>query len=115
MDFKFYKDKILLHFIHHVAHLSACTGGPSKRPESIIKEIFTHKISVYGPVKQFLTDNGSDFVNEDFVTLYKSFSISARTTGAEAPWSNGLVEPHSLVLSDMLSNVLEYTLDFDVA
>ena len=116
MDLKFYKGKILLHLNDHATHLSACTRVPSKRPESIIKGIFTHWISVYGPAKWFLTDNGGEFVNEDFVTMCESFNITVETTGAEAPWSNGLVEHHNLVLSDMLDKVLEDThCDLDVA
>ena len=96
--------------------LSACTRVPSKRPESIIKEIFTHWIGVYGQAKQFPTDNGGEFINEDFVTLCESFNIAVQATGAEAPWSNGLVERHNLVLSDMLDKVMEDTYcDFDVA
>ena len=74
MDLKFYKGKILLHLIDHATHLSACTRVPSKHQESIIKGIFTHWISVYGPAKQFLKDNGGEFVNEDFVTLCESLT-----------------------------------------
>ena len=84
MDLKFYKGNILLHLIIHATCLSACTSVPSKCPESIIKGIFTDWISVYGPAKQFLTDNDGEFVNEDFVTLCESFNITVQTTGAEA-------------------------------
>ena len=82
---------LLLHLIDHATHLSAYTRVASKHPESIIKGIFTHWISVYGPVKQFLTDNGGELVNEVFVTLCESFNITVQTTGAEAPWFNDLV------------------------
>ena len=96
--------------------MPACTSVPSKSLESIIKGIFTHWISAYSPAKQFLTDNGGEFVNEDFVTLCESFNVIVQTTGAEAPQSNGLVDCHNLVLSDMLDKVLEDShCDFDVA
>ena len=64
---------------------------------------------MYGTADHFLTDNGGEFVNEDFLQLCKGFNISVKTTGAEAPGSIGLVEHHNLVLSEMLNKVLEDT------
>ena len=47
---------------------------------------------------------------------YQRNFYPVQTTGAEATWSYGLVEHHSLVLSDMLDKVLEDTYcDFDIA
>ena len=43
-------------------------------------------------------------------------NITVKTTGAESPWSNGLVERHNLIISEMLDKVLEDgSCDFEVA
>ena len=37
------------------------------------------------------------------------FGIKIKTTAAESPWSNGLVERHNLVLAEMLDKILDDT------
>ena len=60
--------------------------------------------------------NGGQFINERFLKLSEAFRITIKTTSAELPWSNGLVEWHSLVLAEMLNKVLENTnCHFDIA
>ena len=116
MDLKFYQGKIILHLIDHATRLSAAVQIPSKHPKAIIKTILSNWISVYGAAENFLTDNGGEFENQDFIQLCEAFNISVKTTGAEAPWSNGLVERHNLALSEMLNKVLEDTkCPFDIA
>ena len=66
-----------------------------------------HWVVVHGTVDKFLTDNGGEFVNEELMTLCEALNIKVHTTGAESPWSNGIIEGHNLVLSEMLNKVLE--------
>ena len=48
--------------------------------------------------------------------MCESFGITVKTTAAESPWSNGLVERHNLVLSDMLDKILhDNNCDFGLA
>ena len=109
MDFKFYQDKIIPHLTDHATRLSAAVQIPSKHPKAIIKAIFSNWVSVYDTADNFLTDNGGEFVNHNFLQLCEAFNIIVKTTGAEAHWSNGLAERHNLVLSEMLNKVLEDT------
>ena len=102
MDIKTYDGKYIL--IDHATRLSTARRVPNKQPETIVKAILHSWISVYGPSEKFLTDNGGEFVNEDLIALAESFGIIIKTTGAEAPWSNGLVERHNRVLGRMLNN-----------
>ena len=116
LDLKFYDSKILVHMIDHATRLSSCVRIPSKKPEAVLKVMFSHWISIYGSPTKFLSDNGGEFINEDFVALCESLNVSVKTTGAESPWSNGLVERHNLVISEMLDKVLEDSqCDFDIA
>ena len=46
-------------------------------------------------------------MNDDLISLAESFGMTIKTTGAESPWSNGLVERHNRVLSEMLDKIIE--------
>ena len=111
IDLKFYKKNILLHMIDHATRLSASAVIPSKKPEVIIKKIFQIWISVYGVPEKFLSDNGGEFANENFINMCEAMNINFKLTGAESPWSNGLVERHNLILGDMLDRILEESTD----
>ena len=107
MDFSFYRGKILLHLIDHATRLSMSTVIPFKNPDVILQTILKNWVSVYGAADKFHSDNGGEFANESFLELCESLNITVKTTGAEAPWSNGLVERHNLVITDMLDKVME--------
>ena len=109
MDLKFYNGNIILHLIDHFSRLSASCIIPDKKPETIIQNIFKIWVSVYGTPDKFLSDNGGEFANHDFVTMCESLGITIKKTAAESPWSNGLVERHNLILSEMLDKVIADT------
>ena len=109
MDLKFYNKHIILHMIGYATRPSASTIVQSKRPNDVIKGIFQHWISVDGTPEIFLTDNGGEFCNEDFINMCEGFNITIKTTGAESPWSNGVVERHNRTISEMLDKVIEDT------
>ena len=106
MDLKYINGDWILHLIDHVSRFSAAAYVRSKKPEEIIENIFQIWISVFGPPKRFLSDNGGEFNNKMFRDLCESFNIRVLTTAAEAPWSNGLCERHNAVLGDMLLKTL---------
>ena len=107
LDLKFYKGKIVLHLIDHLSRFSAAAVVKSKKPNEIIAKVFQCWISIFGPPKRFLHDNGGEFVNSEFLELCESFNIVVLTTAAESPWSNGLCERHNAVLADMLDKIIE--------
>ena len=102
MDLKFFEKSIILHLIDHVTRFSVAVIVKSKRPEDIIDGIFKCWITVFGPPKKFLTDNGGEFANAKFLELCEAMNIRVMTTAAESPWSNGIVERHNAVLAEML-------------
>lgn len=116
MDLKFYENRILLHMIDHATRWSSSCRIPSKNPKVVVKGIFTHWIQTRGAPRKFLSDNGGEFMNEEFLSLCEKMNISVKTTAAESPWSNGLVERHNAVIADMLDKVLaEGKCEFDTA
>ena len=50
----------------------------------------------------FLSDNGGEFSNSEMRELGENFNIVIKTTAAESPWSNGLVERHNMIMGDMI-------------
>ena len=109
LDLKFYNGKPILHMIDHATRLSAASIIPNKNPETVIKHMFKHWISVYGSAESFLSDNGGEFVNQQFLELCEQLGINVKTTAAESPWSNGLIERHNLILADMIDKVIADT------
>ena len=59
MDLKFYHGKIIIIslIIPHVYH------------KLCISLLSIHWISIYGPADKFLSDNGGEFVNNEFLAL----------------------------------------------
>ena len=114
MDLKSCKGHTLLHLIDHFTCLSTLSVIPNKKPETIIQSIFKIWVSVFGSAKKFLPDNGGKFSNKDFMDVCEALGITVKTTAAESPWSNGLVERHSLVLSEMLDKIIDET-DCDIS
>ena len=77
---------------------------PSKKPIHIAVTIMKHWVALYVTIENFLSDNGGEFINDNFMTL----NINVYTNGAKSLWSNGIVERYSSVLSEMLSEVRNY-------
>ena len=105
MDLKYFNGRWILHLIDHVSRYSAASYVNSKKPEEIISKIFKIWISIFGSPYKFLSDNGGEFVNSEFLELCEAFNITVKTTGAESPWSNGLCERHNGVLGSMLDKI----------
>lgn len=106
MDLKFFEGKIILHLIDHLTRFSSACIVKSKEPNEIISGICKIWITIFGPPQKFLTDNGGEFANEKFLDLAEKMNIRVMTTAAESPWSNGLVERHNAVLSEMLYKII---------
>ena len=106
LDLFFYDGKPILHMIDHLTRFSVAKPCKSKLPEEIIKMICEGWISIFGPPKKFLSDNGGEFSNEKFLQLAEQMNIRILTTSAESPWSNGLVERHNATLKHTLSKIM---------
>ena len=99
-------DGFILHIIDHLTRYSAACLIKNKRRETIIKAVMDNWIKIFGSPKYFLTDNGGEFVNQDFIDMAEKFNIILRTTAAESAWSNGLCERHNGILNDNVNKVL---------
>ena len=95
-----------LHVIDLFSRASAAVFITNKRPSTIIEGFLRCWCLVYGYPKAVLTDNGGEFDNADFQSFAQNNDIIVKTTAAFSPWSNGVVERHNAVLTDMLEKLL---------
>ena len=119
MDLKEYdhsKGIWLLHLIDHFTRYSQSCVIRTKKKEEIIKRIFEIWIRYFGPSKKFLSDNGGEFCNDEFISMCENLNIRICTTAAESPWSNGLVERHNAILGLTVNKIMnDLNCDLDVA
>ncbi len=54
----------------------------------------------FTPKRQF-SDNGGDFNNEEMRDMAEKFNIEVKITAAYSPWSNGLLERHNQILTEI--------------
>ena len=79
----------------------------NKKPATIIKGLFIFWITIFGPPKKLLADNGGKFSNSEMRSLGEAFSIKLVNTAAESPWSNGVCERLNGVLSKLVAKILD--------
>ena len=116
MDLKFFDGKIILHLVDHLTRFSTGIICKSKEPKEIVSAIIRSWVSIFGPPRKFLMDNGGEFANETMIEFAESMNIRILTTAAESPWSNGLVERHNATLAEILHKVLaENKVDLETA
>ena len=51
-----------------------------------------HWIAKYELPKPLVTDNGTDFINYEFIILFHLYNIKHKTRTSHGPWTSGLVE-----------------------
>ena len=56
-----------------------------------------------------MSDNGGEFANSEFITLCESLNITVRTTPAESPWSNGVVERNNQTIARSMDKIIADT------
>ena len=109
MDLKQYDSKIILHLVDLCTRLSAACFIPNKKPSTIVNAIFKIWIAIYGSPIKFLSDNGGEFANTEFLSFCESLGITVKTTPAESPWSNGIVERNNQTIARSMDKIIEDT------
>ena len=64
-------------------------------------------ISIFGAPRKVCSDNGGEFIGEDFIDMCESFGIKVSTSASYSPWSNGVVERHNQTLTNILLKLKE--------
>ena len=66
-----------------------------------------HWVAIFG-TPTFLSDNRGEFTNELFREMGKQFNINIKSTAAESPWSNDIVEKQNGVIGNMIEKVMSH-------
>ena len=84
----------------------------NQKEEVIVESIFEIWIAIFGSPKTCLVDNGGEFNNSEFISFCENLDINMKTTAAESPWSNGLVERHNGVLGNTIRKIMSDTSNY---
>ena len=95
-----------LHMIDHATRYNASSIIKSKRKEIIVDEMFKIWVKIFGYPKRILVDNGGEFDNQDFRDFCENLNITIKTTAAESPWSNGMVERHNGIIGESVAKII---------
>ena len=64
-------------------------------------------MSIFGAPKRWFSENGGEFISDEFYEMCERFNIKFITTPSYSPWSNGLCERHNQFLTNMLSKICD--------
>ena len=110
MDLKEWKEGSsktwFLHLVDHATRYSASAVIKSKKKEVIVGQIFDIWIKNFGYSHKLLVDNGGEFDNQEFQDFCENLNIKIKTTAAESPWSNGLVERHNGIIGENVTKIM---------
>lgn len=102
-------------FTDHFTRFAIATPVFNVTTQEIIRVLISDVISKFGLPKKFLTDNGTGFMSNLGIELYKYFGMKKLTTTPYHPETDGLTERFNKTLCDMLSSyVNESGDDWDI-
>ena len=97
------------HMIDNRTRFSTAKVIRSKNKETLVESVFTHWIALFGRPRKIMSDNGGEYNNSSFIDMCDKLGVHVITTGAEAPWSNGLVERHHDLIARNVKKIIEET------
>ena len=68
--------------------------------------LYEHWIAKFGLPEILVTDNGTEFINNEIITLCHLYNIKHKPRTSHAPWTNGLVEGMNRSLQEYLRCII---------
>ena len=68
--------------------------------------LYEHWIAKFGLPEILVTDNGTEFINNELITLCHLYNIKHKPRTSHAPWTNGLVEGMNRSLQEYLRCII---------
>ena len=109
MDLKVWnKDKgiYILYLIDIFTRYQVATVIKSKEASAIVEAFTTKWLPTFGRIDRIITDNGTEFSNEEMREVANQLNIQLLTTGAYSPWQNGVVERNHYSTDIIIHSVL---------
>ena len=87
----------------------------SKRILQVWTTFIKNWLSIFGAPKRLCSDNGGEFISDEFYEMCERFNIEVITAPSYSPWSNGLCKQHNQFLTNMLDKICDgIKCDYDV-
>ena len=115
MDLKIWRGKYILYMIDSFSRYTVATVIPRKKPNEVVDAIFKHWVKYFGIPQTVMTDNGGEFTGEEMRAVTSYLNVYKDTTGAEAPWMNGLNERNHALADNILRQVIRDYPELDLA
>ena len=97
-----------LWYIHFIDEFTRYSNAIVIRKKSVSGLAFLRCwISLFGAPSSIFSDNGGEFIADDFYELCETFNIKVSTSASYSPWSNGIVERHNQTLTNIILKVKE--------
>ena len=93
---------IIVAFTHYVA----LNPVPYFNAYCACTTLYEHWIAKFGLPEILVTDNGSEFINNEIITLCLLYNIKHKPRTSHAPWTNGLVEGMNRSLQEYLRCII---------
>ena len=68
--------------------------------------LYEHWIAKFGLPLILVTDNGTEFINNEIITLCHLYNIKHKPRTSHSPWTNGLVEGMNRSLQEYLRCII---------
>ena len=68
--------------------------------------LYEHWIAKFGLLETLVTDNGTEFINNEIITLCHLHNVKHKPSTSQAPWTNGLVESLNRSLQEYLKCII---------
>jgi len=95
--------RYVLSIVDHHSRYLQLVPLRNKTAETVLRGFYDHFITLFGPPRQIMTDNGGEFANEQWQEVCRQLEIRCSFTIAYHPSSNGLVERTNRVVKDALA------------
>ena len=105
VDLKQIVKTCILHLFDQAKRYSAAAMVKSKKKEDIAEAIIKNWIAISGAPQLYCQIMGGEFNHELFREVCEQFNITIKSTVAEAPWFNGIVEQHNAVLEKIIKKL----------
>ena len=98
-----------LHLIDEFSRFCNAVTIKIKSTDIIIEMFLNHWISLFGSPNSVFCDNRGEFVLKEFIDFCENLNMKAKTTAAEASWSNNICDRNSDITTDIILKVRNYT------
>ena len=96
-----------LYYLHITDEFTRYSNAVIIKKKSRLAAFIKNWLSIFGAPKRLFTDNGGEFISDEFYEMCERFNIKVITTPSYSPWSNGLCGWHSQFLTNMLDRICD--------